>query len=94
MEDKDGLISIDFLLKRLNEVFKYPDNTFLTVRQIIEILNKTKKVDASPIIHAHVISNWLGDCRCSNCGDSEINCTKNYCHNCGARFDEPEEHEY
>lgn len=42
--------------------------------------------------HAHVVVNWLGDCHCSNCGES-IDCTSNYCNWCGAVLDEPEQHE-
>lgn len=40
--------------------------------------------------HAHVVSNWLGDSHCSNCGES-IESTSNYCNWCGAKLDEPEQ---
>lgn len=41
-------------------------------------------------IHAHVVVNWLGDCHCSNCGES-IDGISNYCNWCGAILDEPEQ---
>lgn len=47
-------------------------------------------VDVEPVIHAHCAINWLGDCYCSNCGES-IDCTSNYCNRCGAKLDELEQ---
>lgn len=38
--------------------------------------------------HAHIVTDWLGDCHCSNCGEN-ADCTKLFCAFCGARFDEP-----
>lgn len=38
--------------------------------------------------HAHIVTDWLGDCHCSNCGE-DADCTKPFCASCGARFDEP-----
>lgn len=46
----------------------------------------------SEVAHAHCVINWLGDCHCSNCGES-IDCTSNYCNRCGAKLDEPEQRE-
>lgn len=43
--------------------------------------------------HAHIVTDWLGDCHCSNCGE-DADCTKPFCASCGARFDEPEVKEY
>lgn len=43
-------------------------------------------------IHAHIVVNWLGDCRCSYC-ETLVDCTEPFCQHCGARFDEPEEKE-
>lgn len=48
--------------------------------------------DVAPITRAHVVVNWLGDCHCSNCGES-IDCTSNFCNRCGAVLDEPEQME-
>lgn len=43
-------------------------------------------------IHAHIVVNWLGDCRCSYC-ETLVDCTEPFCQHCGARLDEPEEKE-
>lgn len=43
-------------------------------------------------IHAHIVVNWLGDCRCSYC-ETLVDCTEPFCQHCGARLDEPEEQE-
>ena len=42
--------------------------------------------------HAHLVVNWLGDCRCSYC-ETFVDCTEPFCQHCGARLDEPEEKE-
>ena len=42
--------------------------------------------------HAHVVVNWLGNCRCSACG-TNIDCTSKFCCWCGAALDGPEERE-
>lgn len=42
-----------------------------------------------PIIHAHIVTDWLGDSSCSNCGKKYIDATSKYCSECGAKFDEP-----
>ncbi len=83
-------IDADSLVKNMEKVCNRSQFGRNTAKYCVK---KEPTLDFVPVIHAHVIVNWLGDCRCSNCGDTEINCTKNYCHNCGARFDEPEEHE-
>lgn len=41
-------------------------------------------------IHAHIIVDWLGNCRCSHCGYEEVSYVEPYCEHCGAHFDEPE----
>lgn len=41
--------------------------------------------------HGHYIINDDGDSRCSVCRETYLDCTQNYCPNCGARMDEPEE---
>lgn len=51
---------------------------------------KTLLEERKEQVHAHVVSNWLGDCHCSNCGKI-IDCTSNFCNWCGARLDEPEQ---
>lgn len=43
-------------------------------------------------LHAHVVTNWLGSCYCSNC-KGNIDYTSSYCNWCGAKLDEPEERE-
>lgn len=43
-------------------------------------------------VHAHIVVNWLGDCRCSVC-ETLVDCTEPFCQHCGARLDEPEEKE-
>lgn len=51
-----------------------------TISDLMElILDAADKCTASrdlaeKVAHAHVVVNWLGDCRCSNCGES-IDCT-------------------
>lgn len=42
------------------------------------------------VAHAHCVTNWLGDCHCSNCGES-IDATSSFCNRCGAKLDEPEQ---
>lgn len=54
-----------------------------------ELYDKIK--DAKPAIHAHAIVDWLGNYKCSNCGNIDLNITEPYCQHCGARLDEPEE---
>lgn len=44
--------------------------------------------DALPVIHAHIVIDWLGDSTCSNCGKKYIDVTSKYCSECGAKFDE------
>ena len=44
-------------------------------------------------IHAHIIVDWLGNCRCSHCGYDEVNYVEPYCEHCGAHFDKPVEKE-
>ena len=55
-------------------------------------LAEENTVEIKPVIHAHAIINWLGDCKCSNC-ESMIDVTEPYCQHCGATLDEPEERE-
>lgn len=43
-------------------------------------------------LHAHTVTDWLGDCNCSNC-KRNIDYTSSYCNWCGAKLDEPEERE-
>lgn len=50
-------------------------------------------VEMKPVIHAHAIIDWLGNCKCSNCGNIDLNSTEPYCQHCGATLDEPEERE-
>lgn len=38
--------------------------------------------------HGQYIINDDGDSRCSVCGETYLDCTQNYCPNCGARMDE------
>ena len=56
------------------------------------LIESVPAADVAPVIHAHVVVNWLGDFHCSNCGES-IDCTSNYCNWCGAILDEPEQKE-
>lgn len=37
----------------------------------------------------HYVTNDDGDSSCSVCGDTLLDCTQNYCPNCGARMNEP-----
>lgn len=41
-------------------------------------------------LRAHAVINWLGDARCSNCGQ-DVYVDGSYCRFCGATLDEPEE---
>ena len=50
--------------------------------------------DVEPVRHGHWVDNthycgWT----CSECGDHDGAKTDNYCHNCGAKMDEEQEHE-
>lgn len=54
-------------------------------------LTEENKVEMKPVIRAHAIIDWLGNTKCSNCGNIDINVTEPYCQHCGARLDEPEE---
>lgn len=54
-----------------------------------EEITRLPTADVAPIVHAHVVVNWLGDCHCSNCGEY-CDSAKPFCASCGARFDEPE----
>lgn len=55
-------------------------------------LTEENNIEMKPVIHAHAIIDWLGDCKCSNC-ESSIDITEPYCQHCGATLDEPEERE-
>lgn len=55
----------------------------------IESLLKERE---AAIAHALCVTNWLGNCHCSKCGES-IDATSNFCNRCGAKLDEPEQHE-
>lgn len=48
--------------------------------------------EAAPVVHGHVVVNWLDDCHCSGYGES-IDGTSRYCNWCGAVLDEPEKKE-
>lgn len=54
-------------------------------------LTEENNIEMKPVIHAHAIIDWLGNCKCSNCGNIDLNSTYPYCQNCGATLDEPEE---
>lgn len=55
-------------------------------------LTEENNIEMKPVIHAHAIIDWLGNCKCSNC-ESSIDITELYCQHCGATLDEPEERE-
>lgn len=57
-----------------------------------KLTEEENAVEMKPVIHAHAIIDWLGDCKCSNC-ESTIDITEPYCQHCGASLDEPEERE-
>lgn len=57
-------------------------------RSLIEENN----IEMKPVIHAHAIIDWLGNCKCSNC-ESSIDITEPYCQHCGATLDGPKERE-
>lgn len=84
------LIDSDALYKKFTEIpwFDNADRDDVALEFVFE----APTVDATPVVHAHVVVNWLGDCHCSNCGES-IDCTSNYCNWCGAILDEPEQSE-
>lgn len=71
---------------------KHLDNLAEGFMEAHNVIRLMPTVDATPVVHAHVVVNWLGDCHCSNCGKS-IDCTSNYCNWCGAILDEPEQSE-
>lgn len=56
-------------------------------------LTEENKIEMKKVIHAHAIIDWLGNCKCSNCGNIDLNSTEPYCQHCGATLDEPEERE-
>lgn len=58
-----------------------------------KLTGTSDKEEMKPIIHAHAITDWLGDSKCSNCGSRNVDVTEPYCQHCGARLDEPEERE-
>lgn len=59
---------------------------------VFDDINENTDSGKSVPQHAHVVTNWLGDSHCSNCGES-IDCTSSYCNRCGAKLDEPEQYE-
>lgn len=58
---------------------------------LISVISSCKTVDQTK--HAHVIVNFDGDTKCSECGQAHIDSAMPYCASCGARLDEPEERE-
>ena len=56
------------------------------------IVHTAPAADVAPVVHAHVVVSWLGDCHCSGCEES-IDSTSRYCNWCGAILDEPEQKE-
>lgn len=56
-------------------------------------LTEENNIEMKPVIHAHAIIDWLGNCKCSNCGNIDLNHTEPYCQHCGATLDETEERE-
>lgn len=63
-------------------------NRALTMREkVLRIIERRPEP-----IHAHIVVNWLGDCRCSYC-ETLVDCTEPFCQHCGARLDEPVEKE-
>lgn len=68
----------------------YINKAEVSMMDISRFVNETKQ-NRKEIIHAHAIIDWLGNPKCSNCGDSGINVTEPYCQHCGERLDEAEE---
>lgn len=58
-----------------------------------DLTGQENKVEMKPVIHAHAIIDWLGNCKCSNCGTIDLNHTEPYRQHCGATLDEQEERE-
>lgn len=58
-----------------------------------DLMEEESTIEMKPVIHAHAIIDWLGNCKCSNCGNIDLNSTEPYCQHCGANLDEPEERE-
>ena len=56
-------------------------------------LEKFYAADVAKVIHAHIVTNWFGDCHCSNCGEY-CDSPKAFCASCGARLDESEQREH
>lgn len=61
-------------------------------QEILDSISAIHAAEVAPVVHGHVIVNWLGDCHCSGCGKS-IDSTSRYCNWCGAILDEPEQKE-
>lgn len=68
------------------------DSWFVSaICDVQDMVNECKTVDT--VKHAHVIVNFDGDTKCSECGCKHIDSAMPYCANCGARLDEPTERE-
>lgn len=57
-----------------------------TPRERIEAI---PPADVQPVTHGQYIIDDMGDARCSVCGETELDVTKNFCPNCGADMRKP-----
>lgn len=86
------------ILGVMHSVDKWLDGKELEQDEVNRAVTMREKVlriiDSRPEpIHAHIVVNWLGDCRCSYC-ETLVDCTEPFCQHCGARLDEQEVKEY
>lgn len=86
------------ILGVMHSVDKWLDGKDLEQDEVNRAVTMREKVlriiDSRPEpIHAHIVVNWLGDCRCSYC-ETLVDCTEPFCQHCGARLDEQEVKEY
>lgn len=83
------VIDVEPIINNLEKIKSILGYDAITIDGIVKALRDASDYK-EPIIHAHIITNDLGDSSCSNCNTKYIDATSKYCHECGAKFDEPQ----
>lgn len=83
-------IDADLLKKYVNGKSSHLLNEWDTLG-ILSAIDKQPVADVQEVRHGHYVTDWLSDVSCSECGERTINCTQNYCSNCGAKMDRKED---
>lgn len=84
---KNDLISRRALQQALRRLADETDCDIAVLPDVADLIREAPAVSPESMRpRGQILVSWLGDCRCSLCGD-DVDCTKPYCPSCGARLD-------